>query len=373
MPFTRDPIKGDTTVKESLILKYWSKEVWEAGIDESYLKRFMGRDSNSIVHIKTELSKGAGDSINIPLRLPLNGAGVINDDWLEGNEEKLTYADFNVGIAQIRNGVRLEGRYEEQKTQINMRRDAKAALKDWLAKWIDCSGLAVLTGTKPPFVKDDTTDKFPFPIEPPSTDRTLYAMERTSEQGLQAGDVFSTKLIGEAKRLAIADEETAIRPVKINGAEHYIMLIDHYQARDLRRDELWIEAQKHANIRGESNPIFTGAMGMFENVIIHENGRVPRTPSGQGATAVAGSKYNEYKDGVMVGHALLLGAQALTFAEGKAPTTDVEYFDYKNKTGFSIARMCGMKRSRFQYNGTDWTDYGCINVLTSSVPDRKAS
>ncbi|MBR3745429.1 MAG: DUF4043 family protein, partial [Selenomonadaceae bacterium] len=49
--------------------------------------------------------------------------------------------------------------------------------------------------------------------------------------------------------------------VCLHGLETYIMIIDQWQARDLKNDQTWIEAQQYANVRGNDNPIFSGALG----------------------------------------------------------------------------------------------------------------
>ena len=81
------PTYGDTKIPDSLVLKSWAKKTWQAGIKESYFSKFMGRDAKSIIHVKEELSRGRGTTINIPLLMPLFGAGIIGDNILEGNEE----------------------------------------------------------------------------------------------------------------------------------------------------------------------------------------------------------------------------------------------------------------------------------------------
>ena len=120
------------------------------------------------------------------------------------------------------------------------------------------------------------------------------------------------------------------------------------------------DAQQYANVRGEKNPIFSGSLGMYDGVIIHQCNRVLRTNSG--ATSTGGTQ-------TKVGHALFLGAQAAVFAEGEAPRWIEKAFDYDNKAGFAISRMYGIKKSQFAFDGTNLTDYGVINVLTSSTDD----
>ena len=349
-----NPVPAPTNVPDELIQKWWAKELWDAGVNESFWKPFMGHSSKSIIHIREELKKNAGDSITIPLRMPLFGAGVVGDKTLEGKEEGLTFREFKVGIEMIRHAVRLKGEYSEKLSYFNLRQEARNAIVDWLSRYIDLAIFAILTGTPFPLIKA-ATDEFPFTIEPPSADRVLFAGTATSENTITPADTFDTNMISRAKRKAIADEITAIRPIKVEGKETYLIVIDHWQSRDLRRDPRWIEAQQHANTRGSSNPIFAGSIGMWDGVVVYENGRVPRTDTGAGDTTV--------------GHALLLGAQALTFAEGRAPKIVVERFDYKNQWGISIGRIFGLKRSMFKYDNTNFTDYGCLNIMTASVED----
>ena len=327
---------ANTTIPVSLVKKAWAKDTWESGLSQSFFEKFTSTSANSIIQLKEELKKEKGDSINIPLLMPLNGAGVTGDNMLEGNEEAMIYRDFNVTIDQIRNAVRIAGKFEEQKTQINMRKDAKENLSRWLGEKIDNMIFTALTTS-------------------PSADRTIYGGTATSEATVAVADTFTAALIGKAKRMAQADEHTMIRPLRINGRDTYVMVIDQYQARDLKADPVWIAAQQHANIRGESNPIFTGALGMYDGVVIHECNRIPRT-----ATGASGAK---------VGHGLFLGCQAAVFAEGEAPFWEEEQFDYKNQVGFACGRICGIKKAEFKYDGINLTDYGCINVLTSSADD----
>lgn len=356
-PYTgTNPTTTSGTIPESLILKSWAKKTWETGIKESYFSKFMGHDAKSIIHIKEDLRKGRGTSINIPLLMPLVGAGVIEDNMLEGNEESLVYRDFDVPLTQVRHAVRLAGRFEEHKVQQNLREDARSALSEWLSGYIDRSIFSILTGTQPPFIKT-VSDLFPFTLDNPSSDRIIYAGGKTSKSAITAADKFDTTIIGKAKRKARADETTAIRPIRVDGRETYVMVIDQWQARDLKSDQKWIEAQEHANIRGEKNPIFSGAIGIWDGVVIHECNRVPRTPATNADNAP------------MVGHALFLGAQACVFAEGESPRWIEKNFDFENQFGVSVGRMFGLKKSQFKFDGTNWTDFGVINVLTSSVED----
>ena len=47
-----------------------------------------------------------------------------------------------------------------------------------------------------------------------------------------------------------------------------------------------------------------------------------------------------------------------------------DFFDYKSKVGFSFGRIFGIKKSQFKYDGENYTDFGCVNVLTASEDDQ---
>ena len=133
------------------------------------------------------------------------------------------------------------------------------------------------------------------------------------------------------------------------------MIIYHWTARELKNDQTWIEAQQYANVRGSDNPIFSGALGVYDGVVLHQCNRIQRTETGSGGTKV--------------GHALFLGRQAAVFAVGTQPTWNEQTFDYGNKIGFEFGRIFGIKKTQFKYDGENQTDFGCINVLTASEDD----
>ena len=325
-----------TAVAPNLRQEAWALSTWESGFHKAFFTKFTGKGATNIIQIKEELRKQAGDTINIPLLMPLSGAGVTGDNILEGNEEALMYRDFKVDIDQIRNGVRIEGKMEEQRTAINMRKDARTALADWLATTVDKKIFAALSDS-------------------PTADRIVYGGSATSESSIGASDIFTADLIGKAKRVACENEDTMVKPVKIDGMDVYVLILDQWQTRDLMNDTNWLEAQRFANVRGKDNPIFTGALGMYDGVVVHTCNRILRTATGSG--------------GAKVGHALFLGQQAAVFALGSSPTWEEDTFDYKNKVGFAFGRIMGIKKSQFKFDNVNLTDFGCINILTASPDD----
>lgn len=93
----------------ALAVKVWAKKLFEEALKQTYFSRFMGADSDNIVQIKDEMSKGPGDRITIGLRMQLTGSGVQGDGTLEGNEEGLITFSDNVFLDQLRHAVRSAG------------------------------------------------------------------------------------------------------------------------------------------------------------------------------------------------------------------------------------------------------------------------
>jgi N4-gp56 family major capsid protein len=149
--------------------------------------------------------------------------------------------------------------------------------------------------------------------------------------------------------------KNTLRPIRINGADHFVMFIHPFQKTDLRINTAtgqWQDIQKAALSGGNSssNPLFTGALGVYNNVILHESVRVPVSPTN-----------------ASVRRSVLCGAQALSMAFGRefgkgTYTWVEELFDFKNQLGVAAGCQAGMIKTRF--NGSD---YGTVVVPTYAV------
>lgn len=198
---------AQTTIPQTLVQQAWAKDTWDVALKTTFFDKFTGTTADSIVQLQNDLQKQAGDKITTGLLMKLKGAGVKGDGMLEGNEEEMIFRDFAVTIDQIRNAVRVKGKMEEQKTDIDLRSKAKQALSNWLTEYIDGALFGALSTN-------------------PTTDRIVYGGSASAESALTAGDKFTAALIGKAKRIAIANDNAKIRPVKVNGSNLYVMIID---------------------------------------------------------------------------------------------------------------------------------------------------
>lgn len=325
-------------VPTNLVQKVWAQELMRVAMNNIFFSKFTGTGAENIIQVKTELNKERGDKIWIPLLLKLKGNPITGDNKLEGSEQDLKYTDFGVTIDQYRWAVRSTGEMEEQKSQLNMRRDAKTGLQVQIEEWLDKTIFDKLTTS-------------------PTANRVIYAGGKSSEGEITTTDVFNTDIIGIAKRKAQMSNPI-IRPVNVDGGSYYVMVVDPYQARDLKNDEKWFNAQKDANIRGKSNPIFSGALGVWDKVIVHEAETCPRTKTGSASA--------------MVGHALLLGAQAAVIAQAVKANWREDTFDYGNQWGVAVRQILGIAKTQYTIDD-NLTDFATINILTSSADDVAAA
>ncbi len=103
-----------------------------------------------------------------------------------------------------------------------------------------------------------------------------------------------------------------IRPVVVDGQKVYVMYLHSTQVTSLRTNTAagqWLDIQKAAmaGLQSSKSPIFSGALGMYNGVVLREAQDVTQGVSDNGNAAVANTR-----------RAVLLGAQAATVAYGKA-------------------------------------------------------
>ena len=141
-------------VNDALAVKAWAKKLFVDALKETKADRFMGKTSSSLIQVRDELAKQAGDKITVGLRMQLSGDGVQGDGTLEGNEEALTTYSDSIFINQLRHATRSAGKMSEQRVPFSVRDENKTGLADWYANRIDTAffnqicGYTLQTDTK---------------------------------------------------------------------------------------------------------------------------------------------------------------------------------------------------------------------------------
>lgn len=323
--------RNQVNIPANLVPKVWAKKVWHEGVKDSYFDKFTATDGSNVVHKNKDLENVKGDSVVFGLMMNLTGSGVEgNRQKLAGSEDALNIYDFTVNTKLVRNAV---SRYEadDQRTQYDMLKEIKIALKQWLSDWLDDRLISRLSYN-------------------PSNGEVLYASAAGTQSSITANDKLTTTIISRAKRKAMM-HAPKVQPIKVDGMDKYIMLVHPWAARDLKDDPKWLAAQQNANIRGSKNPIFTGALGEYDGVILYEYERVQTGNIGASSANVCQN--------------LLLGKQAACFAVSRPAKHIEQTDDYGNIAGNGIAFYGAVEKTNF--NGKD---YGVINVMTGGAVER---
>lgn len=329
-------------------VKLWSRQLAREALKATWFGKFVGDSSDSIVQQKSDTKKSAGDRITIVLRMQLTGDGVAGDATLEGNEEALTTYTDNLFIDQLRHAVRSAGKMTEQRIPWSIREEGMLGLKDWWAGRMDTAFFNQVCGYT---VQSDVRYTGMNSVTGPDANHVYRPNSRANDQSLTTGDEMTLGLIDQL--VAMAKLATpVIRPVKVDGEDKYVMILHTNQVTQLRTNTStgqWLDIQKAATTGDGSrnNPIFTGALGEYNGVILHESTRITNgVNSSTGATVATARR------------AVLLGAQAAFLAFGQGFSFEnfdwnEELFDYGNQLGIESGSIFGLKKARF--NSADFS------------------
>jgi len=357
-------------------LTAWSRELWKAAREHSFIMRFAGKGPNAVIQRITELTKSQkGTRAIISLVADLEGDGIMGDATLEGNEEAINAYDQEVTIDQLRNANRMAGRVADQTTIVNFRNTSKDVLAYWLADRVDqlafltATGVAYteyLNGTSRPVLaagKNFSDLDFASAVTAPSANR--YRSWNGSTIGLVAGATNSDDLATPSYEMLVEAKAYAknkyIRGVKGPGnQEFYHVFMTPDGIAKLKLDADFKNAVNNAQVRGGKNPVWTGALPTIDGLVIHEHRHVVNTRG-----AASGSKWGA--TGTVDGQAVLfMGAQALALADIGLPYWSEDEFDYDNQLGISVGKMCGLLKPVFRsaVDASD-EDFGILRINTA--------
>lgn len=390
-----------------LIPEIWKgKDFFKGMFTTNPLAQYMGKGDNVAIMTDADLTKQQGDRMTIGNIGELTGSGQGNDGAYDANPETMAFAAMTVTLAEHGHSVRgANGDYSAKSAFMNLKVPARMKLQNWAARMnaryiIDglsglplCALNANIAGTRAvdagvPAVQIAVVNQ----VQPSKTATSLryYCGGQVLGTGAISARVanpsalnvstnfrFGTKVIEEVKRLAIQEVAAAayrapIAPFRVDGGEYYLMLIDPLQGRDLRADASWLNSKYYADVKGKTNPLFSGALGIWDGVVIRECPLIHRRTGAGGATVA------EYFDavgtplpnGISAARALFIGAQAGVLAYGEMPKTEEGYTDPVAKSAWQAhARwIAGFRKTAFVDSQTGAatldSEYGCIIVDT---------
>ena len=306
---------------DALAAKLWSAKLFKESIKDIFFEKYTSESGDSIIQKDMEFTKKKGETMTFGLRMRLSGAGVDTDvDYIEGNEEEMTFHDFSVTLLEKGNGVRAKSKLDLQRPAFDLRTEFKNGLKDWLTEYIDSTIITALETS-------------------PTTNRNIFGGDATSTADIDSSDTMSTSVISKARRKArLASPK--IKGVMVDGQERYLLLLHDYQFKAVQAETAWQQAQREANIRGEKNPLFSGASGVWDNVVLKVYERI-NTYNTWGSTAnLTGAR------------ALLLGRQAGVCAYGQMPKWYEKLHDYNRIPGVAVDLV--WKAAKTVFNSEDF-------------------
>lgn len=297
----------------------WAADLYSQAESLTFWHNMEGPEGSGMPIIrKDDLAKGPGDTIKVDMVLALTGAGQTGDTTsLEGNEEELKFRQNSFSVTQLRHGVRWTELAELVITH-DMRNTALNQLKKWLAGKLDAAIFTEVSG-------GGTT----------IPDANKWAAgSATSRATVADGDATGRLTLTTLTELkAYAQTELKLEPVKmIDGEEIFILVAHPYAVMELKRDDTkWAQAQRDARERSITNPVFTGAAGMWDGVLIRTSDRVPRSTNGT----------------IQVADNVLLGANAMMRGYAMYPDWREELFDYGTQIGVATVVVKGDKLNVF--------------------------
>ena len=321
-----------------------SKVIWVEHEIESFFSSngFIGKNGsmNSIIWMQEDMTKGGGETMRFFMNKRLTGTGVTGDSILLGNEEQLNYDYFEVTLDQLRHAVAIGGSLAEQRSVANMRVDAKNRLKGWLAEKLDAKLFTALSAGTPTYA--------------------VYSGDAGAVSGLSETSTMNLAIIGKARSIMRLNR---IKGVNVGGKEHYVMIMHIEQAYDLQNginDSEWQAIVLAAGVRGDKNPIFTGALGMYLDVILYAHENISQADTGGSGGDV------HYSMGLMLG----AGAGVRAYGGFKDTNKQVkaveDKFDYDNVYATALAVIVVEAKSKFTADlGSTYTDYAVCAVYTA--------
>ena len=343
----------------------------------------------------TDLSKEAGDEVEMQIFHQLNGRPTMGDKKIAGRLENLSQASFSLKINQGRHGVDAGGKMSQQRTKHNLKKTARTLLDgSYNNKLNDQLTTVHLAGARGSMASTDIIVPLASDPEyaeilvndvlPPTYDRHFFGGDATSFAGLDSADLFALSCVDDLS-LYLSEMAAPIAPVKFASDEaadeepFYVLNVTPRQWNDWYTSSSakdWQAMLANASNRGKgfSHPLFRGQCAMWRNILVRQYSGMPiRFYTGDTVTIsqnVDAATTTQVTAGTNIDRAILLGGQALAMAYGAQNGGSFNYHeepaDHGNSTEISVSWINGMKKIRFADRNGRINDLGCM-VLDTAI------
>lgn len=362
-----------------------------------------------------DLSKTAGDTVQVDLYHTIGGRPIVGDRNAEGKGEPLTASQQEFRIDLLTKVVDAGGKMAQQRTKHGLRAMALTQLQAYFPRLHDQMTLVHLAGARGsqggtdwviPLQSDsEFADIMINPVMAPTYNRHFVASGLSLEQGgLALDSIASTDVLAlehfDALGSILAEAEFKLQPIKISddkaAEDHpiYCMYVSYAawesvkQKTSGRNWQTFLQnAWKRASY-GSQHPLFKGEAGMWGNILVKRMERNIRFNAGDPHQYVAAANRltaTETTGTIAAGlgathtvdRCLLLGGQALANVYGKSGDMESAASWKERPYNFDRAMevmgdmMGGKGKLRFGYKNEDNqeepTDHGVI-VLDVAAP-----
>jgi N4-gp56 family major capsid protein len=354
------------TTGHALAVQRWSTSLAVEAAKKSYFASKISTSKDSLITLKNELNKGAGEKVTIGLRMKLVSPGIEGDATIEGHatgEEALTFYNDALFINQLRKSTKSKGKMSEQRVPYNMRKEGRDALAVWWAEEIDEKIIMYLSGARGVDTSLHAASDFSTfagnALQAPNSANLIYGGDASGKADMDSSDTMSLTLV---ERLVAHAETTdpMIQPFMVDGVKKYALLMHTFQAYQLRTSTTtndWIDITKSTD-RGKNAKMYTNSLGEYADVVLHKHRNVIRFDDyGVGSTPT-----------LAAARALFMGAQAglIAYGQDSGPTRyswNEETDDRGNALAITAGTIFGIKKTR--YNSKDFgvvaADTYCAN------------
>lgn len=362
----------------------YSKDVTKRAMQKSKMKPFIGVASgeHGAMLKANRATLGVGNIVTITLEDDLIQAGATGNVTLNASSEELKRLRQLISVDRFQHQVPSNEDIVTQRTASKFKATAKDKLGNWATIKFDRIVISALTANLTNIVASNH-----------------YTDE--DSKNIEVADILSTKDIEEAKRRAIdgvdakGNPAPPLVPIKINESESagyyeelemFILFVGTNSAANLKKDPNWKQAQENARERGKTNPLFSGALGFWDGVLVlniksdteRTSGILRSNGKFTGFGDVKKFDLTTYagKDDQRTEINLFVGASAGQIVVDKG----IQYYEQEDKDdvrrmNVSIDRVMGFAKTKFLSSANegvledsvfDGKDYGVIGVISST-------
>lgn len=200
---------------------------------------------------RDDFTREPGDTIRVQTISPLARNGVTGNTTLTGVEEQFSLGQFSLTADWFRHAVSFNRR-ATRRVVFDSANVTRPLLAKWAAKKIDDEAFKRL-------------------VETETAQTTLQAGDVAAAANLGGSNVFTPD---EIDRMKLSLQSLGALPFGVimdNGQERpmFGVVISEVSEYQLKANNTWNQALREAEIRGQKNRLWTGALGMWNGVIVY--------------------------------------------------------------------------------------------------------